>query len=387
MRLLHTSDWHVGKALPGGGSRLEEFRAVLDEVVAIAIDEAVDAVLVAGDVYENRMPSPEADEVVFETLARLHEARIPLIAICGNHDSEVRLRALARVLRVLDVHVAHAVLGPDDGGVVTIPSRSDAGATAQIACIPFVPERRVGDAMRLFGSEESWSQAYAGAVGDILRRYGEAFSPDAVRVVMAHLFVANAKLGGGEREVTCGPQYAVPASALPPQAHYIALGHIHRPQDVPGSGAPARYSGSLLQLDFGEVDQQKSVTIVEATPTTRAQIRQVPLTAGRKLLDVRGSLDELAAQADAVGDAHLRVFVRCDGPVPGIGDRVREILPNTVAIALDYPREEREQVTVGTLQPRDQFVAYFRQAHGADPADPLLLAFDEVYAEVAGESL
>lgn len=386
MKLLHTSDWHVGKALPGGGSRLDEFRAVLDQVIEIAVDEAVDAVMVAGDVYENRMPSPEADEVVFETLAHLHEARIPLVAICGNHDSEVRLRALARVLRALDVHVAHTVLGPDDGGIVKIPSRTGDGV-AEIACIPFVPERRVGDAMRLFSGEEQWTQAYAGAVGDILRRYGEAFSPDAVRVVMAHLFVANAKLGGGEREVTCGPQYAVPASSLPAQAHYIALGHIHRPQNVPGSGAPARYSGSLLQLDFGEVDQDKSVTIVEATPTTTAKVRQVGLTAGRRLLDVRGSLDELAAQAGALGDAHLRVSVRCDGPTPGIGDRVREILPNTVAVKLDYERTDREEITVSSLQPREQFVAYFRQAHGAEPADPLLLAFDEVFAEVAGETL
>lgn len=386
MKLLHTSDWHVGKALPGGGSRLDEFRAVLDQMIGIAVDEAVDAVMVAGDVYENRMPSPEADEVVFETLARLHEARIPLIAICGNHDSEVRLRALARVLRALDVHVAHTILGPDDGGILRIPARDGEGF-AEIATIPFVPERRVGDAMRLFGSDESWSQAYAGAVSDILRRYGEAFSPDAVRIVMAHLFVANAKLGGGEREVTCGPQYAVPASALPAQAHYIALGHIHRPQDVPGSGSFARYCGSLLQLDFGEVDQDKSVSIVEATPTTRAKVRQVPITAGRRLLDVRGSLSELEAQAPTLGDAHLRVFVRCDGPTPGIGDRVREILPNTVAVSLDYVREDREEISVGTLLPRDQFVAYFRQAHGAEPAEPLMRAFDEIFAEVSGESL
>lgn len=386
MRLLHTSDWHVGKSLPGGGSRLGEFRAVLDQTIEIAVSEGVDAVLVSGDIYENRMPSPEADEVVFETLARFFDARIPVVAIAGNHDSEIRMRALSRVLRALDVHLAATVLGPDEGGIIRVPAR-DGSHVAEIAAIPFVPERRVSKGLDLFKSDEAWANAYAEVVAGVLRAYGAAFSPDAVGVVMAHLFVSGAYLGGGEREVTCGPQYAVPPSALPAQAQYVALGHIHRPQEIAGSGVQARYSGSLLQLDFGEADQAKSVCIIDAMPGKPAAVRQVPITAGRRLLNVRGSLDELPAMAADLGDAHLRVFVRCEGPVPGIGDRVRDILPNTVAVALDYPRQERERITVGSLQPRDQFIAYFRQAHEAEPAEPLLQAFDEVYAEVAGEQL
>src|SRR5215218_9758101 len=112
MRLLHTGDWHVGRAIRGR-SRTPEFDQALSEVVAIAVHEGVDAVLVAGDVYDHRSPVPEADALVFETLVRLYEAGIPAVIIPGNHDSAVRLGALARLLRPIGVTVVPRVVPPD----------------------------------------------------------------------------------------------------------------------------------------------------------------------------------------------------------------------------------------------------------------------------------
>src|ERR671933_541325 len=102
MRFLHTSDWHVGKTIRGR-PRTDEFAAALDEVVGIAHEERADAVLVAGDLYEHRSPTPEADALVFDAFVRLHEARIPVVAIPGNHDSATRLEALAKLLKPIDV--------------------------------------------------------------------------------------------------------------------------------------------------------------------------------------------------------------------------------------------------------------------------------------------
>src|SRR5919201_6197052 len=112
MRFLHTADWHVGKSLRGR-SRAEEFAAALGEVVGIARQENVDAVLVAGDLYEHRSPAPEADALVFEALVRLHEAGIPVVAIPGNHDSAPRLDALAKLLRPMGITVVPRVIPPD----------------------------------------------------------------------------------------------------------------------------------------------------------------------------------------------------------------------------------------------------------------------------------
>ena len=377
MRLLHTGDWHVGKAIRGR-SRHEEFAAALGEMVGIAREEGVDAVLVAGDLYEHRAPSPEADGLVFDALVRLHEAGIPVVAIPGNHDSALRLQAMAKLLRAIDVHAVPKVAPPDQGSVVEVASR-DGKEHALVACVPFVPERRFGDAAALFEATESWFQSYAEGVGRLLGAMAEAFRPDRVNVVMAHLFTDGALLGGGEREVRTGLEYAVSPSRLPGTASYVALGHVHKPQAV--KGAP-----SLLQLDFGERDQTKSVTIVDTSVGKPSVIREVALSAGRKLVDLRGTLDEVAARAGDVGDAYLRVFVRTDGPVPGLADRVREVLPNAVHVEADYEREELapDSAPLSSLTPLDQFLAYHRHVHGAVADRELVETFDEVLAAVQG---
>lgn len=377
MRFLHTSDWHVGRAIRGR-SRKDEHAAALDEVVGIAVGEGVDAVLLAGDVYEHRAPAPEADAVVFETFIRLHERGIRVVVIPGNHDSSLRMEALGKLLRPIGVEVAARVVPPEAGGIVEVPSRDGTGV-ADVACIPFVPERRFGDAAQLFEASEAWYLSYADGMGELLGAMAGGFRPDRVNVVLAHLFTHGALLGGGERQAAIGDVYAIPPSRLPGDAAYVALGHVHRPQAVAGSPAPARYAGSLIQLDFGEIDQRKSVTIVEASPGKPAKVREVHLTAGRRLLDLRGTLDEVVAKAD-VGDAFLRVFVKTDGPVPGIADRVREALPNALDVHLEYERSDAGPTSapVSSLHPRDQFVAYCRSQHGAEPRAELMRAFDEV---------
>jgi exonuclease SbcD len=222
-------------------------------------------------------------------------------------------------------------------------------------------------------------------MGHLLDAMAEGFRADAVNVVLGHLFAAGAKLGGGEREATVGLDYAVPAGRLPANASYVALGHIHRPQKVPGARAQARYAGSLIQLDFGEREQDKSVVVVEAQAGRPARATQVPITAGRKLTDVEGTFEQIGLRATDVGDAWLRVFVDTDGPVPGIADRVRELLPNAVDVHLRYERDEAgaEAEPLSSLRPREQFLAYFRASHGAEPDDALMAAFDELAEEEA----
>ena len=316
---------------------------------------------------------------MFDALLRLHDAGVRVVVVPGNHDSAVRLEALGKLLRPLGTEVVHRVLPPESGGIVEVASR-DGTEVAGIACVPFVPERRFGDAAELFEADEAWHLSYADGMGRLLAAMAGGFRSDHVNVVLAHLFADGALLGGGERPAVIGGVYAIAPSRLPGDAAYIALGHVHRPQAVAGSPAPARYAGSLVQLDFGEVDQQKSVTIVEASPGKPAKVREVHLAAGRRLLDLHGTLDEVVTEADEVGDAFLRVFVRTDGPVPGIADRVREALPNALDVHLEYERTDAGPAVapVSSLLPRDQFVAYYRSQHGAEPSGELMVAFDEV---------
>ena len=384
MRLLHTGDWHVGRTIRGR-SRSEEFADALREVVGIAREEAVDAVLLAGDVYDHRSPTPEADALVFEALVRLYEASIPVVAIPGNHDAASRLGALAQLLRPIGVVVVPRVVPPSDGSLVDVASR-DGSEIAQVACLPFVPERRFGDAAALFRATEAWYQSYAEGMGRLIEAMCEPFRPDRVNVLLGHLFTDGAIPGGGEHQITIGIEYAVSPSRLPATASYVALGHVHRPQAVRGAPSPTLYAGSLLQLDFGEREQTKSVAIVEAHPGVPAKVREVALSAGRRLVDVRGTVDEVLAKGRGLPDAHLRVEVLTEGPVPGLNDRVRDELPNAVDVRISYERVEAEPAgpPVSSLASRDQFISFYRTEHGVEevPAE-VLDAFDEV-AELEG---
>ena len=382
MRFLHTGDWHVGKAIRGR-SRMEEFERALDQVVEIALDQQVDAVLHAGDLYEHRTAAPDADKLVFETLLRLHGHEIPVVAIPGNHDSAPRLEAFAGLLKAVNVDVAATVLPPDEGGIVEVPSR-DGTETLRVACLPFVPERRFANAVELFDSTDAWFLSYADGMGKLMDAMSAGFRADTVNVLLGHLYASGAKLGGGEREATIGMDYAVPAGRLPSNASYVALGHIHRPQRIPGSRSPGRYAGSLVQLDFGETEQAKSVVVVEATAGKPAKPVEVPITAGRLLVEVTGTYEQVLVLGAGLGDAYLKVTVQTEGPVPGIADRVRAELPNAIDVHLDYERAEVTEAgpPLSSLTRREQFLKYYRDIRGADPDPTLVAAFDELAEEV-----
>jgi exonuclease SbcD len=383
MRILHTADWHVGKTIQRR-QRLDEARAALDEIVAIAQAEEVDLVLVCGDAFDSFSPSAEAERIVYETLLALSRAGIPVVLVGGNHDYSKRLRAVESLLGAIDVHVVADVRRPDAGGVIEVAAR-DGSEIAQVAVLPWVPERSLFGAEEMMGLEEDPHKRYAEHIPRLLGALCAHFDPGKVSILAGHLFVSGARPGGGERELTMGEIFAVTAAALPTSPQYIALGHVHRPQDVPGAAIPARYSGSPLQLDFGEANQQKSVTVVDVQPGKPARAREVPLTAGRPLIDLTVRLDELAQHAGADDGAYARVFLECAGPEPGLAERVQEVLPNTLEVRLVYEREhpERNVADFRTLTPSQLFTRYFRDTYESDPTPELIRAFEELFEEVS----
>jgi exonuclease SbcD len=383
VRFLHTADWHVGRTIRGR-SRADEFEAALDQVVQIAVDEKVDALLIAGDIYDQRALSAEADALIFDALLRLFDANIPVVAICGNHDSAARLDALSRLLSHVGCSMAAKVRRPDRGGIVEIASRSGK-EVASIACVPFVSPRRFSDAASEFDDLATGYEGYDDGFGRLLKAYEDAFRDDRVNLVLGHLFVSGAQPAGSERQITIGADYAVSPGRLPATSSYVALGHIHKQQKVSKAPCEARYAGSLLQLDFGEMGQDKSVLVIDVAPRKPPKVRSVPVTAGRKLVELDATLDDLAAKAKAVANAYVRVNLHVDAPVAGLADRVREIVPGALDVRLVLPEQEIAQAkTLRGLDPRAQFVAYYRAAHSVEPPDELLAAFERVHEEVAG---
>jgi exonuclease SbcD len=384
VRFLHTADWHVGKPLRGR-SRIDEYAAALDQVAAAAAEARVDCVLMAGDVFDSPAPPPEAEKLVYDFLARLVSEGIPCVLVAGNHDHPRRLGALARLLEGVGLHIRPEVRPARLGGVVEIASR-DASETARVAVLPFVPERKVVDACQVLGPEHVWYEAYAARIEQILSFLARDFAPDSVNLIVAHLLVSGARVGTGERALHLGDIYGVTPQQIPAAAQYVALGHLHRPQQV-DAPAPTYYSGSLIELDFGERDQEKRVVLVEAHPRRPPRVESIPLTAGRRLRDVSGSLEELRALAPELGDAWLRVRVRVDAPVPGVAEQVREQLPNAVEVSLDYERLAPSPAPASTAQlaPAELYREFHRRREGTDPDPKLAALFDSVYEEASRE--
>ncbi len=384
MRLLHTADWHLGRTMRGR-SRAQEFEAVLEEVCGIAVEEGVDVFLVAGDIWDTMSPSPEADRLLYGTLRRLVEAKIDVVLVAGNHDNPRRLAALGSLADLLGVHVQDRVKRWDAGGTIRITRPG--GDRMCLAAVPWVPEGRALKADEILGPEFESFQQYAEVVDGIYRQASRGFEAGAVNVFASHVFVDGMRislLDGSERRLHIGQTYAVAPAVLPGHAQYVALGHVHEPQEVMGApNGAATYSGSLLQLDFGERDQQKVVRVVDMMPGRPGTIRSIPITKGRRLAEVRGSFEEVVEHGSRLGDVYLRAVVAVDRPEPGLAQRIREALPNCVDVRVSALEEapEREQVALATLTPQDLFVRYYERQHGAPPKPELLAFFREVLEE------
>lgn len=381
MRILHTGDWHLGKTLHRH-QRLDEAAEVLDEVVQIAREADVDLTLVCGDVFDQFAPSAEAERIVYRALVELRATGSAVLVIPGNHDNARRFAAIEGLSGAAGVLIVPEVRRPDAGGIIEFTSR-DGKHVAQVAALPWVPEKRLFGAEEMMGLEGDPSNAYADELAKLLTALCDGFEPGKIHVLAGHLFVSGAKVGGGERTLTIGEIFAVDPQGLPTTPQYIALGHVHRPQAVTAAPVPTRYSGSLLQLDFGEREQEKSVAIVELKPGRPPEVTTFGLKGGRRLLDVAGTLDELRAM-EIDPDAYLRVTLRCEGPSPGLADEVREFLSGALVVQLEYERESggRQPGELQRLEPRELFARYYQDRHGAPADDRMLRLFDELFEEV-----
>jgi exonuclease SbcD len=346
MRLIHTSDWHLGRTLHGE-SLLEYAAGFLDWLLAEAVGRGADAVVVAGDVYDRAVPPPDAVAVLDDALTRFARAGIPVILISGNHDSAVRLGFGSGLSETAGIHlrtrlgdVARPVVLADEDGPVAIYG------------IPFLLPDAVAAPL---GAERSHASVLAAAAELI---HADARDRGIARVVIAaHAFITGGTASESERDIRVGGIGDAPASVFGAAA-YVALGHLHGPQLVgAGSGTAgadgvmtggsgpactvARYSGSPLAFSFSERDQRKSVTVVDIDGAGRVATELVPAPVPRPLREVRGRIDDLLARAEAdlAGLAEAWVKVVLTDPVRPLApmERLREKWPHT--LMLDFAPE------------------------------------------------
>ena len=348
MRFLHTADWHIGKTL-FGRSRLDEQEQVIAEIVDIARREHADCVLLAGDVFESFAPTGDAERVVCDALAEFAGAGIATIVVGGNHDHPRRLAALRKLGNPLEIFIRSDPAAPSDGGVISLQKSGD---MANIAVLPWVPEFKIVDICQMMNPEDAWYEAYSDNVAAMCRHLSTGFSENTINILVGHLFAYGAETSGSERAVHVTQPYAVKPAQLP-QAQYIALGHIHKPQEI-GASSRCFYSGSPLQLDFGEREQQKRVVMVDVKAGFPANIESIALVSGRRLREVTTTLDELPSIASEAGTDFLRVIVKAEAKISGVSQRVCEVLPNALEVRQEVstPSEPVSTVVSVSQSPR-----------------------------------
>lgn len=381
MKVLHTSDWHIGKRLERH-DRMDDHTAVLDEVAEIAATEKVDLVLHSGDLFDRALPPVESLRLGLESLVRLAADR-PVVVVAGNHDSAELFDALAPLLAPRGVHLMGRIRPPEEGGVIALET---AAGKALVAGFPFLRAAQVVDFMT---ETADWYTTYATRVQRIAEAYGSALGAMAgasdATFLLGHFMVGGVKVDTaaprGERDLHMGQAYATTEAAIPASLDYIALGHIHAPQQVPGARVPAEYAGSLLQLDFGESGEVKRVVVVETTPGLPARVRSVALRRGRRLVRATGTWADLAGRDD-LDEAFLDLTVNADGPDPDLMDRARERFPLVVKVRAEYPRSVAERPSTAGRPWGELYGEYHAEAHGGAPEPDLLALFEEIREEV-----
>ncbi len=384
MRILHTSDWHVGKRL-GRYDRSDEYAAVINEVVGVADDGGVDLVVHSGDLFDRPQPPIDALRLAFDGLSRLTAGGTrPVVVVAGNHDSPDLFETLAPYMAPAGIHLVGDIKPPQDGGLVEVDTAS---GRAVVACFPFLRQGRAVDFMAETGR---WYGAYADRVRSITEAYSEAAleraGGDGIAILAAHFLVTGARVGGhgvprGERELHMGEAYAATAASIPPSLGYVAMGHIHAPQPVPGANVPAEYAGSLLPLDFGEAGEAKRVVVVDVEPGLPASVTSVPLASGRPLVRATGDWDELAARTD-LADCYVDLVVTTDGPDPGLADRARLAFPYLVKVRADFERPEVERRSRHGRPLTELYGEFCVEHHGSEPSAEIAAALNELLEEV-----
>lgn len=340
MKLLHLSDLHLGKRV-NEFSMIPDQRYILRQILAIVGEEAPDGVLLAGDIYDKAVPSAEAVELFDEFLYDLAQTGTDIFIISGNHDSPERIAFGGRLMRGANVFVC-----PVYDGTIKPIVRSDGYGPVAFYLLPFLKPAHV----RRFFPEEA-IETYTDALRVALSAAEDV--PGARKVLLTHQFVTGAERSESE-EISVGGSDNVDATVFD-GFDYVALGHIHRPQNV--LRPTIRYCGTPLKYSFSEAGHSKSVTVVELGAPGQTTIRTIGLRPQRDLVELRGSYEELAARDFYFGkdfqQAYLHITLTDEDDIPDAIGKLRSIYPKIMRLDYDNRRTRMNQNPMLTAPARE----------------------------------
>lgn len=370
MKILHTSDWHLGRIFHGIHLTGDQ-SAILDQFVNLVRDEKPDVVLIAGDIYDRSVPPTEAVKLLDEVLSRvLLDHKVPVIMIAGNHDSPERLGFGTRLMAQQGLHIIGQLSNSLAPVIVC-----DSYGPVYFCPLPYAEPSVVRDR---FAEPEATS--HDRAMLTLVKRAFSSIPQGARAVALAHTFLAGGEGSESERPLSIGGAGTVDAAYFQP-FHYTALGHLHRSQHT--GSEHIRYAGSLMKYSFSEAGHRKSVTLVEMDGSGKTAVQEISLTPRRDVRCLEGFIDELLSgpQGGENREDYIMVTLKDTGPILDAVGKLREVYPHVLHI-------ERPHLLVGgelrgpagdhrRLSEMDLFSSFFQQVTG----DPLSGEQGRAFAE------
>jgi exonuclease SbcD len=368
MKFIHTSDWHLGRLFYG--VHLTEDQAhVLEQLMALIKDAKAEALLVSGDIYDRAVPPPDAVKLLDEVLSRIVKGlKTPVILIAGNHDSPDRLGFGSQLLAGVGLYVQGS-LSTETSPVVI---HDEAGPL----CIYAIPYAEPALVRQQLAREDIHD--HEAAMRALVERVRLVHPPGARSILMTHAFVAGGEESESERPLSVGGASTVNADCFE-GFHYVALGHLHRPQSA--GSETVNYSGSLLKYSFSETAHTKSVSLVEMDAEGRCTVERIPLTPRRDVRRIEGALADIlnGPQAGESREDYVMVTLLDKGAILDAMGQIREVYPNALHIErptwgaggeFQGPRVDHRQMDEVEL-----FGQFFSQVAGNDLSEEQRSAF------------
>ncbi len=409
MRILHTADWHLGKSLDGQ-SRLKEQELFLQDFVKMAQDYCADVIVIAGDIYDSVNPPAKAEKLFYDTLKKLSPSGERLIlVIAGNHDNPERLVAagpLAMEHGIVMAGLPGCIIQPGEYGRHLIVESGPGYLVAKVrllngkeedltaVLIPYPSEKRLSEVIYQENDEEAEdARRYGERMNRLFRMLETHFREDTVNLLCAHLFAMGSVGSGSERSLSLGSSYLIDGALFPKAADYIALGHIHKPQVVPGTDQRARYAGAPLHYHKNEASYGNVCLLAEVTPEEGAwqkplRITTIPIPDYKPIRIWRcGSIEEAYKRCEEYADEDSYVYLEIEtdryireDEMKEMKHRKQDILEiKPIFKSTAHAGEERVSMTRQSME--ELFRAFYRQEKGTEISEETM----QLFLEIAGE--
>lgn len=405
MRILHTADWHLGKSLEKR-SRIDEQKKFLDDFIEIAKENNIDLVIIAGDIYDSSNPPAIAEKMFYDTLKKISDnGKRLILIIAGNHDNPERLVAsapLAREHGIIMIGTLKTIIDTGNYGRHKIINSGEGfieveinGEKAVILTVPYLSEKRLNEVLyKDMDSDEERIKSYSDRVFSLFDSLKDNYREDTINLLVSHLFAIGSEEGGSERSIQLGGSYIVNCECFPKEAQYIALGHVHKPQLVPGTNKKARYSGSPIHYNKKEISYNKKCFVVDVKANEEANVKEVYFKVYKPIEIWKcENFDDALLKCEENKDRECWVYLEIkvdrymrEDEIKKLKELKKDILEITPIIE-NIHRDDESAISLSEKSFEELFIDFYKKERMGEPDKEIIdLFLNLVYEEENGEN-